>query len=59
MPMTFVLDVVGWSASGSGYRYTGPMGADGDAVKRVAAKARARPGQMCGVSPSTCGCVVP
>jgi hypothetical protein len=35
---TFVLDAVGWTASGSGYRYTGPTGADGDSVKRVVVK---------------------
>jgi hypothetical protein len=33
---TFVLDAAGWQAVGSGYRYTGPTGADGDPVKRVA-----------------------
>jgi hypothetical protein len=32
---TFVLDAAGWSASGSGYRYCGPTGADGDSMKRV------------------------
>jgi hypothetical protein len=31
---TLVRDAAGWSA-GSGYRYAGPTGADGDSVKRV------------------------
>jgi len=35
---TFALDATGWSASGNGYRYVGPTGADGDPVKRVVVK---------------------
>lgn len=39
---SFVLDAGGWSASGtSGYRYAGPIGADGDCVKKVVLQRRA------------------
>jgi len=35
---TLALDAVGWSATRSSYRYTGPTGPDGDSVKRVVIK---------------------
>src|SRR6185369_12639122 len=35
---TFILDASGWRLDGSGFRYTGPTGADGDPVKRVLIK---------------------
>jgi hypothetical protein len=34
----FLLDAAGWSASGTGFTYSGPMGSDGDPVRRVVLK---------------------
>jgi hypothetical protein len=32
---TYALDAAGWTATGGGYRYTGPTGLDGDPVRKV------------------------
>jgi hypothetical protein len=32
---SYALDAAGWKAAGSGYRYKGPTGADGDPVRKV------------------------
>jgi len=35
---TYLLDAAGWSATATGFRYTGPTGGDGDPVRKVILK---------------------